>query len=97
MWMQWRIVWMFSELYLKLQKNDRWLEAAAHGYEFLTRHGKDEQGRYYFALACDGSPSMVPYSVAAGLQRIAGGVSAVKAEPTPPSWSKFLYVSACGI
>ncbi len=63
MWIQWRTVWMFSELYLKLRKNERWLEMAACGYEFLTRYGKDEQGRYYFALARDGSPSMAPYSV----------------------------------
>ncbi|MHB9035992.1 MAG: AGE family epimerase/isomerase [Armatimonadota bacterium] len=63
MWMQWRIVWMFSELYNKLEQNPRWLELAELGYQFLTRYGRDEQGRYYFALAQDGQPTMAPYSV----------------------------------
>lgn len=63
MWMQWRIVWMFSELYTKLDQNPKWLEIAKSGYEFLTKHGRDEKGRYYFALARDGQPTMAPYSV----------------------------------
>ena len=37
MWIQWRTVWMFSELYFKLRQNERWLEMAAYGYEFLGR------------------------------------------------------------
>lgn len=63
MWMQWRIVWMFCELYQKVDRNDEWLRLAEDGYRFLTRHGTDESGRYYFSLARDGAPSMAPYSV----------------------------------
>jgi N-acylglucosamine 2-epimerase len=63
MWMQWRIVWMFCELYRKLEPNDRWLRIAEQGYRFLTKYGKDNQGRYYFALARDGRATMAPYSV----------------------------------
>lgn len=81
MWMQWRIVWMFSELYCKLEQNPKWLNLAWNGYEFLTKHGKDAKGRYYFSLLRDGSPSMAPYSVfsecfacmgAAALYRVTG-------------------------
>lgn len=63
MWMQWRVVWMLSELYNKLDKREEWLKLAESGYNFLTKHGRDEQGRYYFALARDGRPTMAPYSV----------------------------------
>lgn len=63
MWMQWRIVWMFSELYTKLDRNENWIRLAENGYDFLTKHGVDEQGRYYFSLARDGAPAMAPYSV----------------------------------
>ena len=63
MWMQWRIVWMFCELYSKLGPNKRWLELAENGFDFLTRHGKDAQGRYYFSILRDGTPSKAPFSI----------------------------------
>ena len=63
MWMQWRVVWMLCELYSKLEKREDWLKLAESGYNFLTKHGRDEQGRYYFSLARDGRPTMAPYSV----------------------------------
>ena len=63
MWMQWRIVWMFCELCTKLEKRESWLRLADDGYKFLTEHGKDAQGSYYFSLARDGRPTMAPYSV----------------------------------
>ncbi len=63
MWMQWRIVWMFCELYSVLEKKRRWLALARDGFEFLTKHGKDAKGRYYFSLLRDGTPSVAPYSI----------------------------------
>ena len=63
MWMQWRVVWMLSELYNKLERNPEWLALAANGLHFLRQHGRDNQGRYYFALARDGRPLVAPYSV----------------------------------
>jgi len=62
-WMQWRIVWTFCELYSQVEKKDEWLELARLGFDFLTKHGRDEKGRYYFALTCDGRPAVAPYSV----------------------------------
>ncbi|MCE5323006.1 AGE family epimerase/isomerase [bacterium] len=63
MWMQWRKVWMFCELYNKLEPRKEWLDLAKLGYDFLTKHGRDEKGRYYFSLARDGRPAMAAYSV----------------------------------
>ena len=88
MWMQWRIVWMFSELYAKLDQNQKWLDIAWSGFKFLTAHGRDSEGRYYFSLLRDGTPSVAPYNVfsecfasmgAAALYRVTGDESA-KAE-----------------
>ena len=62
MWMQWRIVWMFSEFYNKLDKNPKWLDIAKGGYEFLTKYGKDENGWYYFELNRKGEPAKAPYN-----------------------------------
>ena len=63
MWVQWRIVWMLCDLYNKLERREEWLELAENGLRFLMKHGRDEQGRYYFALARDGRPMTAPYSV----------------------------------
>lgn len=62
MWMQWRIVWMLAELCHRVERRPEWLELARNGYEFLTRHGKDAQGRYYFSLRRDGVPTSAPHS-----------------------------------
>ncbi len=63
MWMQWRIVYMFAKLAVAAGGNDRWLDIARGGYDFLTRHGKAEDGTYYFALNRKGVPSMAPYNI----------------------------------
>ena len=63
MWMQWRIVYMFAEFYLAGLREDRYVELAARGFDFLYKHGRDEAGRYYFALNREGVPYMAPYSL----------------------------------
>jgi N-acylglucosamine 2-epimerase len=63
MWMQWRIVYMFAVLYMSKYKQDKWLDIANHGFDFLTRYGKDENGNYYFALNKKGVPSIAPYNI----------------------------------
>ena len=37
MWMQWRIVWMFCELYSKIGATREWLDLARNGFDFLTK------------------------------------------------------------
>ncbi len=63
MWMQWRIVYMFSVLYMSEYSKDRWLKTALHGYEFLREKGRDASGQYYFALNEKGEPSIAPYNI----------------------------------
>ncbi len=65
MWMQWRIVYMFAILFHTPygKSHDEWLNIAQNGYNFLTKHGKDPAGNYYFALARDGTPIIAPYNI----------------------------------
>ncbi len=63
MWMQWRIVYMFAELYLAEFSKNKWLDIAINGYDFLTKYGKDREGFYYFALNRKGIPSVAPYNI----------------------------------
>jgi N-acylglucosamine 2-epimerase len=62
-WLQARQTWTFSMLSTRLEKNPRWLEIAAHGFEFLRAHGMDSDGNWYFALTREGAPLVQPYNV----------------------------------
>ncbi len=62
-WLQARQTWTFSMLWTRLEKKPRWLEIAAHGFEFLRAHGMDSDGNWYFALTRDGAPLVQPYNV----------------------------------
>ena len=64
-WLQGRAVWMFSKLYNELEQRAEFLDAARLILDFLRRHSRDEQGRYYFSLTREGRPSFYqrkPYS-----------------------------------
>ena len=52
MWMQWRIVYMFAELYRGRcgEGHPEYLEIARQGFDFLFEHGRTGDGSYYFAL-----------------------------------------------
>lgn len=63
MWMQWRIVYMFSELYLSPYRKDEFLDIAVSGFEFLYNHGRDRNGNYFFALNRQGEAAIAPYNV----------------------------------
>src|SRR5215813_6960588 len=64
-WLQGRAVWMLSRLYNELESRPEWLDAAGLIFEFLLRHGRDPEGRFYFSLTRDGQPAAYqrkPYS-----------------------------------
>ena len=63
MWMQWRKVYMFAVLSQTRYGRPSFLEFAVQGFEFLTRHGKDEDGYYYFGLNRRGDPIIAPHSI----------------------------------
>ncbi len=81
MWMQWRIVYMLAALAATPYRQDRWVDLARAGFDFLTTHGKDEAGNYYFALNRRGEPALAAHSIysdcfaamgAAALYRVTG-------------------------
>lgn len=81
MWMQWRIVYMFCELWHSKFRKNSFLDIAAQGFEFLYSRGRSEDGSYFFALNREGDPVIAPYNVysdcfaamgAAGMYRATG-------------------------
>lgn len=79
MWLEWREVYMFSTLYSSYRKNSEWLEYAQHGFEFLTAHGKDGSGMYYFALNRKGEPVTAPYNIFSEAFAVMGSAALFKA------------------
>lgn len=55
-WLQGRIVWMYSRLYNEVEKRQEWLDLARHGLDFLMKHCFDEDGRAFFLVTRDGQP-----------------------------------------
>jgi len=62
-WLQARQVWTFSMLYNRYEQKPRWLDLAKHGADFLSRHGRDEAGNWYFSLNRQGEPLVQPYNI----------------------------------
>ena len=59
LWMQWRAVYMFAALYNSEYRQERYLEYAIAGFEFLILHGKRPDGLYYLILTADGQPQQL--------------------------------------
>ena len=101
MWMQWRIVYMFAELYRSRfgAGNEAFLKIARDGFDFLYKHGRTEDGSYYFALNRRGVPSMAPYSI---FSDCFAAMGAIKREMNNTKWTLaaigymclFAYVSS---
>ena len=56
-WLQGRAVWLFSKLYNELEPRQEYLDAARPILDFMRKHARDPQGRYYFSLTREGLPS----------------------------------------
>ncbi len=63
MWLQCRQVWTFSMLYNQLEQKQDWLDVAIQGAEFLKKHGRNQQGHWYFSLNREGKPLTQPHSI----------------------------------
>ena len=63
MWMQWRIVYVFTELFLSEYSKPHYLDIARKGFDFLLEKGKDPSGQYYFAINRQGVPHTAAYNV----------------------------------
>ncbi len=56
MWQHGRFTWLLSEMYSTVEARPEWLDAAAHGIDFMRRHGIDRDGRMFFQVTQDGRP-----------------------------------------
>ncbi len=56
MWIQCRETWIFSKLYNTIEQNSEWLKASKIGYDFITAHGFDSDGRMFFQVTREGLP-----------------------------------------
>lgn len=63
MWLQGRQAWTFSMLYNTVEKNEKWLELAKHGIDFIITHGMDQEGNFYFSTTREGKPLVQPYNI----------------------------------
>ena len=62
-WLQNRQVWTFAMLYNQVEQNEEWLRFASQGARFLTEHGRDQHGNWYFSLTREGNPLVQPYNI----------------------------------
>ena len=53
-WAQGRGLWVFSKAYNFYRKDERYLKAAKHAYEFITNKCYDTDGRMFFTVTKDG-------------------------------------------
>lgn len=63
MWLQGRQSWMFSMLYNNVKQNEKWLEIAKKGIDFIINNGMDAKGNFYFAVSAEGQPLVQPYNI----------------------------------
>ncbi len=63
MWLQARQIWTFSMLYNEWGKKEIWMKTAKNGFDFVKKHGRDEEGNFYFSLDRKGTPLISPYNV----------------------------------
>lgn len=94
MWLQWRMVWMLSDLAVKLERKPEWVALAENGYQFLMKHGRDAQGRYYFSLNREGQPTLAPYSVFSECFAVMGCAALYRANGDPAAKAEALRAYA---
>ena len=62
-WLQCRQLWCFSMLHNEVESKQEWLDFALQGADFLTNHGRDKEGNWYFSLTKEGNPLVQPYNI----------------------------------
>lgn len=84
LWLQGRLVWMFSRLWNQWERKPEYLDAARVGADFIRTKGRDDKGRVWFSLDREGRPlffqrkvypavficlGLLEYSIATGDER----------------------------
>jgi N-acylglucosamine 2-epimerase len=62
-WLQGRQAWCFSMLFNQVEQKPEWLEMARLGIDFLVKHGRDQDGNFFFSLNQKGEPLIQPYNI----------------------------------
>ena len=55
MWSQLRAIWTFSALYNHIEARQEWLDVARHIFDFAKQYGRDDEGRWVFAVDQQGA------------------------------------------
>lgn len=63
MWLQAREVWTFATMYEQVGNKQEWLDMAKQGIDFIMKHGRDQEGNWYFSLTREGKPLVQPYNI----------------------------------
>ncbi len=63
MWLQGRGVWCFSTMYQAIGADRQWMDMALLGAEFMKKHGRDQDGNWYFSVDRKGQPLIQPYNI----------------------------------
>jgi len=54
LWSQLRAIWTFSALYNRIEPRSEWLNVAGLLFDFAAKYGRDEDGRWVFAVDREG-------------------------------------------
>ncbi|NPV77322.1 MAG: hypothetical protein HPY59_13245 [Anaerolineae bacterium] len=71
-WFQGRNLWMFSALYNEMDKDEKWLDLAKHGRDFLVQRAYAGDGRFYYRLDRQGRVKEGTISIFSDLFVVAG-------------------------
>ena len=71
-WFQGRQLWMFSALYNQIENDEKWLDLARHGRDFLINYGYAGKGRWNYQLDRRGNVKKGTISVFSDLFVISG-------------------------
>ena len=62
-WLQGRQIWTYSMLFDKVEAKEEWKDIAELGASFMRKHGRDENGDWYFSFTKRGKPLVQPYNI----------------------------------
>jgi len=71
-WFQGRQLWMFSALYNQIENDEKWLDFARHGRDFLVNYGYAGKGRWNYQLDRRGNVKEGTISIFSDLFVISG-------------------------
>lgn len=82
-WSQARFLWVMSALYNRIEPRPEFLETARQTALFLTRHGRDEQGRWLYRTDREGRPIEGAISIFADCFAVYGFTEYYRASQDP--------------